>query len=275
MRTVKFHDVHNFDALVDLAQTCNTALAIPGAGKVTFDLSDVKFAEPHFATIVAGLTYRLQQQGKDIACLPPDNSGCNQYLTDIGLLNGVLPGTRGRAKRPDTEAVDLSRFSEASPDIIWEVTDKFMRHLTGVPDVIGRLEQTFAELMDNVFAHSQSPVGGILCGQFYPTSRKLRFAVCDFGMSIPGHLGLLDAYRHLPDEKLIQMAFQDSVTGSTTGRRGSGLPFVKELTQTLSGWVKVYSRQGSYTLSETFESSDQVSVAFPGTLLYIDWSTSQ
>ena len=141
------------------------------------------------------------------------------------------------------------------------------------------METTLYELMSNVEKHSESSVGGFLAGQHDPQNKRLRFAIADFGTMIPGHLSRLTKYQSgFTDSHLLIEAFKEGVTG-TEGqipRRhfGSGLPYVKELTEAMGGKLRVYSRNGIVELERQTFDVYEVAVPYRGTLIAIDWPTA-
>jgi hypothetical protein len=144
--------------------------------------------------------------------------------------------------------------------------------LNNFPNFYERFESSLAELMDNVFAHSGSTVGGFLDTYHDSETGELRFALGDLGITIPGHLrSRISEYGDYNDRAVLIEAFKEGVSGDRETRFGSGLPYVKDVTTQVGGSLEVYS--GLAYFSKTFDSETVVEprVPFPGTLIYIRW----
>jgi hypothetical protein len=246
------------------------------AQEVNIDLSDVGFAESSFVVILAGAIRYMSQLGAKGKLIWPADPKVKQYLVNIGFAKKLVHGGDDMRRRPMSDHVPLEEFPGLDEGIVQNVCGCFARHLHGVPDLYNRLENTLAELMENVRLHSESPVGGLLSAQFLPNKRTIRFAICDFGVSIPGHLSRLPKYSvGMPDDDLVAKAFEAGVSGAQSEiRSGSGLPFVRDFTMGIGGQVRVYSRLAALTIGVHGVSSVPVPNPFPGTLFTIDWPST-
>lgn len=172
----------------------------------------------------------------------------------------------------NANTIPVEHFVVSNPYTISSIANYFATHVPNMSDKIGRLEGTFDELMGNVVSHSDSPIGGVIAGHFDSAAKAIRFSICDFGISIPGHLSSLNSHAKFSDDILLIESFKVGVTaGDLKKHSGQGLPFVKELTIDLNGEISVYSRNGLYVLSEKLERSHFVNVPFPGTIVSNSW----
>jgi anti-sigma regulatory factor (Ser/Thr protein kinase) len=197
-------------------------------------------------------------------------------LDDISIgLTGVHgPRIIHQFTSVESETSIVARFTHADSYLIEQFVDAFAPLLIGLPNLYEELESALAELMDNVFAHSESPEGGFLVGKHYTDRHVLRFAVCDLGISIPRHLRRMEPeYINLPDDQVMSEAFVLGVSGNKSTRFGSGLPTVSDVTMRLGGLLRAYSGKAIYCVkSETVESISPEK-RFPGTLMSIEWPT--
>ena len=125
------------------------------------------------------------------------------------------------------------------------------------------------ELFVNGFTHSESPIGVVAFGQYYPRPRTLNLVVMDLGVGIPETIR-----RRLPDRigwlkpgKALEWAFEKGHSSTRTAR-GLGLAIMREFIGNNSGTMKVYSKNGYGYISDSTFFVD-TSSSFPGTAVEI------
>jgi anti-sigma regulatory factor (Ser/Thr protein kinase) len=98
------------------------------------------------------------------------------------------------------------------------------------------LSYCFAELLRNVFEHSESPHGAIIAAGLYPKAQRMKMAIVDLGISVPVHIrrkhgGWLD------DERALRAALEPRASGSFDMDRnaGLGLYMTRRLADMVSG----------------------------------------
>jgi hypothetical protein len=245
---------------------------------VVISLSEVSFVEPPFVVLLALLIRKLHQlkpRDTEIRVQWPQNPKVRQYLANIGFDEGFLREEDRIVPVAMADHVRLTHFTGAQPDVIVSIAECVRRRFSGVPDIYASLENSFAELMDNVKTHSQSSVGGFLAGQYYPRIPMLRIAVGDFGISIPGHLSRSFRFASgLSDGRLLAESFKPGVSGALDhARSGMGMTYVREFTASIYGRLRTYSRYGVVSIESDRLSQEDVASAFPGTLYTMDWPT--
>ena len=112
-----------------------------------------------------------------------------------------------------------------------------------------------SELVRNVFEHSESPHGAIVCAQFYKKSNTVRLGVADTGVGITRTINA--AYPDSNDLKSIALALTPGVTGTTNAyggteaNAGAGLFFIKSIATVNRDFFMIYSGKGMYKLLKT------------------------
>ena len=112
-----------------------------------------------------------------------------------------------------------------------------------------------SELARNVFEHSQSEIGAILCAQYYKKSNTIRLGIVDRGVGIKQTIS--NAYTTKNDVDAIRLALSPGITGTTrriggTAQNvGAGLFFIKSIAKTNRDFFMIYSGKGMYKLLKT------------------------
>lgn len=84
--------------------------------------------------------------------------------------------------------------------------------LVDIKDLKNYLQYLFIELMNNVADHAHSHVGGYVMAQYYPTNKKIQFAVADRGIGFLSNLKL--KFSIGTEEEAILKALEKGVTAT-------------------------------------------------------------
>lgn len=241
---------------------------------ILFDIDAPFDCSPAFLSVTNCLAARLRAQNVAF-----DTRNVPDWMIILDDISTGLTGVHGPRVIHQFSVTSsgtslLARFKSANSELISQFVSAFSPLLVGLPNLYEEMESALAELMDNVFAHSESPEGGFLVGRHYPHLNTLRFAVCDLGLSIPRHLRRMEpAYLNLPDESVLAEAFVLGVSGNKVTHFGSGLPTVSDMTMRLGGRMNVYSGSAIYQVQSDIAGPLHVEKRFPGTLISIEWPT--
>jgi anti-sigma regulatory factor (Ser/Thr protein kinase) len=95
------------------------------------------------------------------------------------------------------------------------------------------IKYVITELVRNVLEHAVSPVGAMVCAQYFSKTERLSLGVADFGVGIRESIG---TFHHAPtDLEAIHLALRPGVTGATARlggnaqNAGAGLFFTKSI----------------------------------------------
>lgn len=127
-------------------------------------------------------------------------SGTMGYLNRMGFFDhlateiGVTPGRPRYSgaqlyKGGNSGLVEIARINKncrdkALPGRLTEVVSHACSQRTDVAELEGAAWTIFAELIDNVFSHSQTPIDGYAALQVYSGGGQLRVVVSDSGLGI-------------------------------------------------------------------------------------------
>ncbi|MBN2094559.1 MAG: sensor histidine kinase [Candidatus Aenigmarchaeota archaeon] len=123
------------------------------------------------------------------------------------------------------------------------------------PEEVESIKYVISELVRNVFEHAKSPVGAIVCAQYYKDSNIIRIGVVDRGIGIKE--SLTRCYHPEDDLSSIRLALEPGITGTTrkiggTGENaGAGLFFIKSIAKVNRDFFMMYSGNGLYKLLKT------------------------
>jgi len=123
------------------------------------------------------------------------------------------------------------------------------------PEQAKPLRYIISELTRNVFEHSQSKTGAILCAQYYRKSNTIRLGIVDRGVGIKKTISAV--YPVKDDLHAMRLALTPGITGTTRRiggteqNMGAGLFFIKSITKVNRDFFMIYSGNGMYKLLKT------------------------
>ena len=148
---------------------------------------------------------------------------------------------------PLTQILDQKTLSHFIEDMVP------LLHLQ--PEQAKPIRYIISELARNVFEHSQSKTGAILCAQYYRKSNTIRLGIVDRGVGIKKTISV--AYPVNNDLQALQLALTPGITGTTRRiggteqNMGAGLFFIKSITKVNRDFFMIYSGNGMYKLLKT------------------------
>jgi anti-sigma regulatory factor (Ser/Thr protein kinase) len=148
---------------------------------------------------------------------------------------------------PLTQITDQTTLSSFIEDMIP------LLHLQ--PEQAKPIRYIISELVRNVFEHAQSPIGAILCAQYYKKSNTIRLGIVDTGVGITKTIS--SAYPVKNDFHALELALTPGVTGTTRRiggteqNMGAGLFFIKSIAKTNRDFFMIYSGKALYKLLKT------------------------
>lgn len=154
-------------------------------GRVELDFTPCRFITAEGVAILAGLTHF-----RDVLDHPTSykeeslRRSVRENLWKMGFWNLF-----GQKKCPDPKN-SLPIYRQSSYD-----ATALMRYIEGVvmsrsempalsPALAREIRRSFGEIMGNVFYHSDSLIGGLVCGQVYPVYKNIQLSFFDAGVGI-------------------------------------------------------------------------------------------
>lgn len=108
------------------------------------------------------------------------------------------------------------------------------------------IRKAFFEVFGNIFTHSNSLIGGLVCGQVFPNDKKIQIVFYDTGIGIAKNVAKIESSIS-SDEKAIEWALRrgTSTLSSESVSRGLGLYLIRMFLKVNEGDFRIYANQGS------------------------------
>lgn len=191
--------------------------------------------------------------------IKPENIKCEEleakskhYLERMGLFGflKIKSGIQITEHEAAGRFVPLTQIktSEELTKFITEVTP--LLHLK--PIHAEPLRYMLSELIRNVFEHSLSRQGAIVCAQYYSKSNTIRVGIADTGVGIWQTIN--QSYNPKDDLDAIRLALIPGITGTTKKEggteynAGAGLFFIKSIATVNKDFFVIYSGKAMYKL---------------------------
>lgn len=124
-----------------------------------------------------------------------------------------------------------------------------------LPDQVQPIKYVISELTRNVFEHSESKIGAILCAQYFKKTNRISIGIVDRGVGIKKTIS--QSYPGRSDSEAIQLALTPGITGTTRRiggtdyNAGAGLFFIKSIAKVNRDFFVIYSGNTMYKLLKT------------------------
>ncbi len=225
----------------------------PGRLRITFNPNWVS-VHPIAISMTASLGLHMKGQKKEIICDTALAKSKN-YLERMGLF--ALLGARQKIKLQEHEPA--GRFIPLTVIKGQDELEKFIEDLVPLlhttPSQAEAIKYTVSELVRNVIEHAKSPVGAVVCAQFFKKTSRVSIGVADVGVGIRETIGA--SYAVKSDGEAIKLALVPGVTGTTArpggteANAGAGLFFIKSIAQANRNFFVLYSGDSMYKLLKT------------------------
>lgn len=243
------------------------------SGDVLIDASGLERAEPFGTTLLATAIVARESKGLGVTRIrPPKESGVAVFLEEIGFPHfGEIKGARPERKG---DTLHMRQLTAMEPLYVHEVANLVQRWVPGTPDTAAELiELCFNELLQNVFEHSDSPVGCFAHSRWFKQKENVKIAVADAGIGIARSLKKNPRFARLDERALVRTAvLTEGATARTSGGYGGyGLKHLRALAIERSGRLTVVSgmvklqvtRSGAKMFKSSRLSGTVVEVEFP------------
>jgi anti-sigma regulatory factor (Ser/Thr protein kinase) len=190
-----------------------------------------------------------------------------KYLVRMGLFNFVelTPPTSVAEHEAAGRFIPLTQIRTS--DELEEFIVEMIPLLHAAPVEAGPIKFVMSELVRNVLEHAASPVGALVCAQYYKKTKRLSVGVADRGIGIRASIGRSHPSKSALDA--IQLALRPGITGTTNRfggneyNAGAGLFLVKSMAQASRNFFVVYSDDALFKLLKTPSKSDSQITADP------------
>ena len=241
------------------------------------DLSSVVFCSATAITILAALLEHLFQRGKlsgGQIWLPKSQMALN-YLQRMNFFDELeipLPETFVRREPRNFLPVTHVAQEKACIDVTRELVGPCQRALKVEQGTVSALKACVSEIIENVFAHAQSPTDALVSSQAYKSKERIELVIADTGRGVKDAFAESEKYadRRMSDCEAIRFAMQKHVSTTDDSRRGIGLWFVSEMARANKGEFLMLSKEGGVRINET-TNQDVDHLYWPGTFVAIEF----
>lgn len=238
-------------------------------GEVTLCFNNCRFISAEVVAILAGLKLtrdRLQlQTNVDVNSLCPAVEkflGKSKFLDLFGHARYKVAGNslpvyiqHELDKEGILRYIDQEIFAR---DDMPEMTDALHKEI----------RKAFFELFGNIFTHSESQIGGLVCGQVYPKMRRIQIVFYD------GGIGLASRVRETvpsinSDAEAVEWALRrgNSTLSNHGASRGLGLYLLRQFLRVSEGKFRIYANQSVFEEIKDGSSFQNCAHSINGTLI--------
>lgn len=178
-----------------------------------------------------------------------------RYLVRMGLFNFIdlKPPISVEEHEAAGRFIPLTqiRSSEELEEFIVEMVPL----LHAAPEEAGPIKFVISELVRNVLEHAASPVGALVCAQYYKKTARLSVGVADRGVGIRTSIGR--SHPAKSSLEAIRLALRPGITGTTNRfggneyNAGAGLFLVKSVAKASRNFFVAYSGDALFKLLKT------------------------
>jgi hypothetical protein len=228
-------------------------LAANKEDEISLDFSDTQLLYPSSLVILTIIgNYLMAIKNCKIKQNRPKDPKANNFLTESGFCEIVgIPQKVDKSVRPHngTRIYRLKQFEYSVEDFeIEKLIDVINKELALSGHIRTNIHETLAELILNVYQHSNSSAGCYVMGQGYADTHQIRFCIGDAGIGIKNHLG--NRYKELLSKNsafAIEMALIEGITGTMYNENsGMGLAYLKRFVNLVGGSFAILSGDGLY-----------------------------
>lgn len=119
--------------------------------------------------------------------------------------------------------LQLVRDSKDCWPVIRQLGDLMLHQFDNAREFFPAMEWAVNEVVDNIHIHSETPVPGAVCAQFYPEKHRVEVGICDMGRGIMASLS--ERYKLQSHGEALTRALERGVTRNPDVGQGNGGTF--------------------------------------------------
>jgi len=143
------------------------------------------------------------------------------------------------------------------------ICDLVLHQFDNACEFLPAMEWAVYEIIDNIVIHSETPVPGVVCGQYFPQKHRLDIAICDMGRGIKASLG--ESLTFNSHGEAISKALERGVTRSRDVGQGNGLAGSLEIIRQNQGGMALRSGDVEFRVQKGQEKGFGMLPEAPGT----------
>jgi len=151
------------------------------------------------------------------------------------------------------------------------ISDLVLQQFDNAAAFLPAVEWAVCELIDNIVIHSETPVPGAVCAQFFPKKQRLDIGICDIGRGIKRSLETTRTLRS--HGEAITMALQRGVTRDKAVGQGNGMAGSLDIARANGGRFHIWSGDVVYRVEGGRERGFVKIPEVPGTGIMLSLDT--
>jgi signal transduction histidine kinase len=250
-----------------------------GVQNLVVDLTQCSFIEPFHIVQIACLIEEYHLQNVGINFVKSDALALNEYLTNIHFFDYWESGFSRSNYQQMGGMTNLSlwKLNETMIHLYATYAEEYFEK-SFYPIDFEPLSIAIKELFNNIIDHSGSPVSGYTTIQFYPQNKRLKIAICDFGVGIPTLVNrfiVQNGQEEMSSMMAFKKAFENNFsTKSTPRNKGYGLDLLRAIVKNSNGQLRVISNDVMMNMTATDEQIFAIKHNFQGTVFEIILDTT-
>lgn len=240
-----------------------------------FNFKKCGFIAAEGIVFLAGIKFTRDFQGYQTTIADDSiESRVKLILDRSGFLDLFKPERSGRTSPFESTTTTLPIYRQQQFDIngIAAYFDGNVLNRTEMPSMSNLLRKeirkAFFEIFGNIFTHSKSLIGGLVCGQVFPHDKKIQIVFYDAGVGIAKNVRNSQSSIKL-DEDAIEWALRKgtSTLSSESVSRGLGLYLIRMFLRANEGEFRIYSNKGAITENNMQLARKRLPCSISGTLI--------
>ena len=209
---------------------------------------------PVVLCMVASLGLKMHKEKKKILFEKMEATS-KHYFERMGLFDILRLDSQIKVKSHESAGRFIPITKIKNSQELHKFITEMIPLLHSEPEQVEPIKYVISELVRNVFEHSESEEGAIVCAQYYQKSNVIRIGVVDSGIGIRNSINF--SYKTENDIHAIQLALTPGITGKTRNlggtetNAGAGLFFIKSIAKVNRDFFVIYSGNAMYKLLKT------------------------
>lgn len=167
------------------------------------------------------------------------------YFIRMGLFDyiGMEPPQTITFHEGSGRFVPLAKIT--SGDALGHFITEMIPLLHAEPENADPIKYVVSELIRNVLEHAASPVGALICAQYFKSTNRVSIGVADRGIGITNSIRV--SHSAGDDKESINLALRPGITGTTSriggseDNAGAGLFFTRNIAKASDNFFFIYS----------------------------------
>ena len=217
----------------------------------------------------------LQRNGRSITFV--GYGGTLQYLARMNLFRVLGIDYKENFTRHAAVGRFISLYlidsDKAVKPAVDAIADLVIHQFENARDFLPALEWSVNEVVDNIRIHSETPVPGAVCAQYFPKKYRLEVGVCDMGKGVKASLE--ESFELFSHGDAVTKALERGVTRNASVGQGNGLAGSLAIARANEGVFRLWTGDCIYSSTDGDGSFRLFPAEIPGTGVSLSMNTTR